>query len=807
MSEAIKTRSPMVSTFLSRLSQRPRWKCVCAFVFLFQLTIVGVTAADESTLSEQEKAKCLAVITIINTLLLSDPDLPPGTIVFKVGITDSNSYGNGFGNNENPDGLNGAFHVGSKEDLVLSVEGFDIDTSGEVGIYVNGKFVGYLAAGSDGALTDTQRFSIPSYWLTSGYNFLEFKVDGGDSIWGVTNIAVRKYTDPTGRNLALGFPVLYDFEWNETSVRKVLNTLAYGGQATDAQISDWSAMDPQQAVVEMLTFDPVNDQLSPVSITDHYSGPTAEQTTFWNFSEYLSSDASNLPIPYANRDRFSLDKWDFEGTWIRMVTTRGLNPFRQKIGFWETNYHMATNLNTEVNRHQMARYYDDILQAHENDRPYEEVIGVAALSAAVATQYEHRHNYWDPVNNEFHGNEDFAREIHQLFFGIRGDQDPLGVDHHEEVTIKETAKALTDMRVDYSHTLERYPEVVTFGTDEHYPSSLNLDILGQQIAGSTAKERIENLVPYSIEHIESLENLPVKIIAGLFDDNLDQYEIDLIRNAWAGMYPKNLLEFVRAYATSTLFHSQNRIKYWTSFDRHVMVANKMSLNNTEALIDLYDADGFNRDAVEAFRPSHNVFGGQTGLEAAESQVVFQNNYNNVTRDYWRFYRTDCDDCDNGGPWVKDWASAIPTNTQDEYKITDVARWLWQHFIGDGWRNYGPLERAHLHSLLGSKRDLALLLAIRDVRLNDSNPNNNGVTLQDLESDYNSAVDQQMIQYPYTRNDVVNTPYIVDLVNELGQRTLLLDSIDIDERETANERIGQAVNFIIGTPFIFAQEGR
>ncbi len=792
---------------IGRLSQRPLWRYVCTLIFLLHLSGVGTTFADESPLTDHEKAKRLAVTTIINTLLLSGPDLPEGTIVFNIGTTDSNSYGNGFGSDEHPDSLNGAFHVGNREDLVLSVEGFDIDASDEIGVYINGKLVGHLSPGGNGTLTETQRFTIPYYWLTTGYNFLEFKVDGGDSIWGVTNIAVRKYTDPTGRSLALGFPVLFDFEWNETSVRKVLNTLAYGGQATDDQIISWAEMDPQQAVAEMLTFEPVNEQLSPVSIADNYPGPAANQTTFWNFSEYLSDPASNLPIEPMDRDRFGLDEWDFEGTWTRMVTTRGLNPFRQKIGFWETNYHMATNLNTEVNRHQMARYYDDILQTHESDGPYEEVIGVAALSAAVATQYEHRHNYWDPVDNEFHGNEDFAREIHQLFFGILGEQDPLGVDHHEEITIKETAKALTDMQVKYSEILGRLPDVVTFGTSEHYPSNLNLDILNQQIPGSTAKERIENLVPYSIEHTESLENLPVMIIAGLLDDNLSQSKIDSIRHTWANMYPKNLLDFLRAYAVSTLFHSADRVKYWTSFDRHIIVANKLSLNNTEALLDLYKADLFNRDTVEAFRPSHNVFGGQTGLEAAESQAAFQNNYNNVTLDYWRFARTDCADCDNGGPWVKDWASAVPTNAQGEYKVTDVARWLWQHFIGDGWRNFGPLERAHLYGMLGSKRDLALLLAIRDARLSDANPNNDDVTLLDLENDYNSVVDQQLVEYPYTRNDVVNTSYIVDLVNELGQRTLLLDSIDAGERETANARVGQAANFIIGTPFVFAQEGR
>lgn len=41
--------------------------------------------------------------------------------------------------------------------------------------------------------------------------------------------------------------------WTETAVRKVLHVFAYGGQASDAQISTWAEMAPRDAIQQMLT--------------------------------------------------------------------------------------------------------------------------------------------------------------------------------------------------------------------------------------------------------------------------------------------------------------------------------------------------------------------------------------------------------------------------------------------------------------------------------------------------------------------------------------------------------------------------
>ena len=345
---------------------------------------------------------------------------------------------------------------------------------------------------------------------------------------------------------------------------------------------------------------------------------------------------------------------------------------------------------------------------------------------------------------------------------------------------------------------------MVFGTEEHYPADRTLNILNQEIPGSIASERIDNLAPIAISHPESMERLPVTIISGLLDDELDQEKYPAIRAAWAQMPQKNLLGFLRAYAISTLFHDASRIRFATSFDRHIDQANRMVLNNSEALRVSYDydPDGYEDEDVQIFEPAHNVFGGQRPKEASDSAGVFQNSQYTSTDRSWTFNRTSCDDCVNGSPWIKDWASTIPVSSNGGYVVEDIAKWLWQRFINDGLRNYGPLERAHMVSLIGSRRDFPLLLAIRDGRLAIGKT----VTLQDLDDDYNTPLDPTLLEYPYTTDDVLNTTYVTALVDELAARTIELNASNADDRRSANGRVGQAINFLISLPFHFVQEG-
>ncbi len=51
------------------------------------------------------------------------------------------------------------------------------------------------------------------------------------------------------------------------------------------------------------------------------------------------------------------------------------------------------------------------------------------------------------------------------------------------------------------------------------------------------------------------------------------------------------------------------------------------------------------------------------------------------------------------------------------------------------------------------------------------------------------------------------PLIGALVDELAVQTMALDSATDSERGEANMRVGQAINFIAATPYVFAQQGR
>lgn len=737
----------------------------------------------------------------------SEQVLPDGSVVLNVGQTSYREYGSGYGSDQNPVSFRGAINDEGQE-LVLSVTGYDIDHNREVAVYFNGVLIGYLLPTSNGEEGQTTYFTIPAAQFVSGYNQVTFQVaEGSDGIWGITNIGVER-AGVENRNTVLGLPVVTNGEWNNVAVRKVLHAMCYGGKADNQQIQIWANMPPETAVEQMLTFDTENFLLSPDA--SDYRVPSNSKT-LRGFIDYMSSSSSKTPVPKDERDDFDYN-YRFFDIWPRMSVAWGLNPCRQRVGFWETNYHLATNLQASVNYQQMARYYDDIMDSLASGMPYEQVLAVAAKSAAVAAQYKHYNNRFNQNNGTFSGNDDFAREIHQLFFGILGDLDPEGgLDHHENVTIPQTARALTDMNLNYDSNLGRRPDFVTFESDDHYYNNLPLDILNADIYGNDASERIDNIVQVAVAHPESLANLPIIIISGLLDDELDPSKHAAIRAAWAAMPQKDLLQFLRAYSISTLFHDGSRVRYATSFDRHITQVNRIALNNSEALRNSsdYRPDNYESEGVAVFEPEYNVFGGQKPQEAVDNAAIFQHGYEESTDDSYRFERTDCSSCDFNGSWVKDWASIIPTSAGGNYVVEDVAKWLWNHFLGDGLKNYGPLERAHLIPYLSARqsRDLAVLLAVRQGRIDAQQ----SVSLNDLEYEPGPDVDLNnylaLITYPYSRQEVLETDYIVNLVNELSVRNMDLDSSDEGDREDANRMVGRAINFLLSLPYNYVQEGQ
>lgn len=579
------------------------------------------------------------------------------------------------------------------------------------------------------------------------------------------NTAPSPSTAPSG--IAAGFQTLSSAEWDEAAVRHVLHTFAYGGQTKEEQITAWANLPPQQAIVSMLSFAESNLALSPPAETD--TGDLwAKGGTLKALGDFWSSDAADNDVPASKRNLYNTQPDATvrpDRLFQRAVASRGLNPLRQKIGLWETNYHMSTNLDTDVTDDQMLRYYDDIMQSLGKFwQPYQNTLTVAATSAAVADQYGHDNNVYE--NGECLCNEDFAREYHQLFFGILGTDDPQ---YHEETSIKNTARALTDMKIASFGNGQGPSNVVTFGTAKHWPGTL--EILHASIDGTNALERIQALSEVAIEHPESLQSLPEIIVRGLADNNLGSSDLAEIRSVWQQMPEKNLLYFLRGYAISKQFHDPSRIRYLNSFDRHMLINTQLIISNTD--IEHYSLKQHLSENVKLFHPKHNVFGGQTGPEAAGSSDIFREQYNLVTYENYRFTKNHAN---NNGSWRKDWAASISPAASDNYRVGKMAELLWNRVIGDGLKNFGALEKAYIAAFLATGRDLAY------------------------------AVDPTDLNRVFSSNELETDPTLVNLLDGMYQTRMELDSSDANTRQTANRNVGKAIAFIAGTPYIFAEEG-
>lgn len=765
-----------------------------------------------------EKEKLAAVLTVINYLLLDEVN----DVTIKLNDNALPSY------TVTDKGFTVAFDL-QNTDLELCF----ILSSSNLQLSING-----VEQTADNQASSGENCYVVSQAQQTSLNQVVFQTNTG------TIIQLSSITLQTTNQTTLGLPSLTRSSWGNKAVRKVLRIFAFGGHATDSQIQIWADMQPRIAIAEMLNFQEHNLKLSPLAVGERYRQTATQYGKLADFATFLADPNSDIPIPQDRRDQYAIDRYNFDDSFVRLVTTRGLNPFRQRIGFWETNYHLAVNLDTEVTREQVAAYYDEIMEAHEAGLPYHQVIGVAAKSAAVAMQYGHRRNEWvfDRREDKFvlNGNYDFAREIHQLFYGIFGINDP----NHENETIIETGKMLTDMRVDYV-TDQGYPTSVTFETERHHTSALQ--ILGQTISGANASQKIDNLMPVSINHPESLANLPSMIIGTLADDNLTPNKVAQLNASWASMGSnnKNLLTFIQAYAISDLFHGPEHRKYFTSHERSLYLANKFNLDNLESFFggsyyggragrqvdDIIEDDS----AGEIFIPLHNVFGGQTSQEAADSALSFEKNYNfHTQREYETRDAAQCDDCDQGDAWWKKWPSVLPQRSDGQYYVEDVAPWLWRHVTGS-MDNYSELERAHLYTLLGAYRtdvrdngelrnghqdrtfDLSLLMCIitdyqrregvgADISLINITGNSdvwyNSCTPEDDGGVY-TAEERALLSKAYTGDEITNDPIIQSLLNQIGQRTFDFDSND-RVREFALERINVGLGFIFTTPFVFAE---
>jgi hypothetical protein len=348
----------------------------------------------------------------------------------------------------------------------------------------------------------------------------------------------REPIDPIRQvdELALaGLPSVAQAQWTPAAVRKVLQSFAFGGHASDLQINTWAAMEPAKAIQEMLSFDLVNPQLS----ASQNDGTAERCHSLTELQAFWGSDHPDNPMRAFDRPYYALLSQNMQLrpaglflTWSRAMHTRGCNLFLHKMAFYLTNYHASIHIRN-AGTALIRDYYDDTVEALSQGADFVDLMFQAASNGAVAFAYGHANNYVHPVTGVFYGNDDFAREYFQLLFGINGtSEDP---EYHESVTIKNNAKLLTGMAldlipdrfgsvnrldwlssdIDFSDHLDATGRPVRNRT-AHYDFRLGsqscLEIFHQSVCGATAEQKLRVLGSIAASHPESMASSPLKLV-------------------------------------------------------------------------------------------------------------------------------------------------------------------------------------------------------------------------------------------------------------------------------------------------------
>lgn len=106
----------------------------------------------------------------------------------RIGVTDTNDYGNGI-NGIRDHIKEAAFDFVSGQGVrLLTVRGYDIDTTNEVKVIVNGNEIGTLETSSNNRFSTTQ-LTIPAFTLSANQvNTISFVQRNRGAIWGVTDL-------------------------------------------------------------------------------------------------------------------------------------------------------------------------------------------------------------------------------------------------------------------------------------------------------------------------------------------------------------------------------------------------------------------------------------------------------------------------------------------------------------------------------------------------------------------------------------------------------------------------------------------
>jgi len=547
-----------------------------------------------------------------------------------------------------------------------------------------------------------------------------------------------------------GFRLIEEDSWSKNTVNKILNTFTYGIVASQEQIEAWVDMPPEEAIEEIITMDGFNKKLRNRENTFL----TEEEDKL----EYILQEAS---VRYPNSAfNFNARLTNGELLSVLIMDNTNYNPTRLKVGLWETNYHQVINSKVDaLFSFNVYHYFDDIVEGIENNIGYQNILSKSATSSPIMYMYKQFENKF--TNNKLSVNDDFAREYNQLFFGILGKND---LAYYEDVTIENTARALTGIDANYDsyttingeETLSAPSYYIKENAGNHYHGML--EILGEFISHSGVKEALEEIARIAITKNESIKNLPVMIINGLADSNLENNSntTQRIINEWKeNVNHPDLLSFIRKYAISKEFHSETRLKYLSSLDRLMKTYNLLNFEGKKPYSYTKLIQELEKENYKIFFPAKGVFGNLTGEDIINNSNIISAFYNRAAnQEYSGIY-----------PGM-DFSKMIDKDIDNNVK--DITEFIWNRFVGDNLKNFGQMERLHIYSLLLYGKN------------------------------YNDYI-QSDIDYTeeYIESDIDTGNKIIDMSEEY---------IDINTTNI-KRNLKYVTNFVLGLPFMWFEEGK
>ena len=165
-----------------------------------------------------------------NLLLNTFPDL-----WLIVGETDTGKYGWNYGSGQHKVGLTAAFQ-NTGVNLKLSVTGYDIDSTDEVAVYLNGYLLGNLLTSPEYGLNAGDTFLVPNAAQLPGMNIIEFKQKSPGYIWGITDLLLDQLTPDA--TLTSGVMDFGEYGWNFGSSQHQTGFIAFfPNTGADSQLS------------------------------------------------------------------------------------------------------------------------------------------------------------------------------------------------------------------------------------------------------------------------------------------------------------------------------------------------------------------------------------------------------------------------------------------------------------------------------------------------------------------------------------------------------------------------------------------